>query len=170
VLQHVLDAAQASPLDEIVVVLGHAAHEIAAAVKIMGRARIAINPDFASGQSTSLRTGLRAADAGSSAAVFLLGDQPGVRVDAIGAVVDAWRGGSGPVVQASYAGRPSHPTLFDRSTWSELERAEGDEAARGVLARHSEWRVLVEVGGTPPDDLDTEEDYTRLRGEFEGGV
>jgi len=166
-LQHVVDAAQAAMLDEIVVVLGRAAKEIAATVRILGRARIAFNPDYESGQSASLRTGLRAADMDSGAAVLLLGDEPTVRTSVISAVVEAWRAGEGPVVQAAYKGRPAHPTLFDRSTWRELEEAQGDQGARGILSGHGEWRTLIEVGGEPPDDVDTQEDFDRLKAIFE---
>lgn len=165
-----LDTAHAASLDEVVVVLGHAAQEIIAALELPAGARITINPEYEMGQSTSLRTGLRAADPASSAALLLLGDQPRIRLDAIETVVGCWRDGGRPVVQASYTGRPSHPVLFARMTWAELERAEGDEGARGALAMHPEWLDLAEVGGAPPSDLDTEEDYERLRAVFERGA
>ncbi|MGH2556478.1 MAG: nucleotidyltransferase family protein [Actinomycetota bacterium] len=167
VLQHVLEALQATPVDEIVVVLGHRAHEIASAVPAAGRARFATNPDYAAGQSTSFHAGLRASSHRSEGAVILLGDQPEVRAEAVTAVVEAWRRGGGPAVQATYGGIPGHPMLFDRSVWPELERAEGDEGARGILAAHPEWLSLVEVGGSPPADIDTEEDYERLLTEFD---
>jgi molybdenum cofactor cytidylyltransferase len=163
----VLEALQASPVDEIVVVLGHRAHDIAAAVPAMGRARFATNPDYAAGQSTSFNAGLRAASHRSGAAVIVLGDQPEIGAGAVNAVVEAWRQGSGPAVQAAYGGTPGHPMLFDRSVWFELERAEGDEGARGIIAEHPEWLALVEVGGSPPRDIDTEDDYERLRADFE---
>jgi CTP:molybdopterin cytidylyltransferase MocA len=163
VLRHVLDAAVAGGLDEVVVVLGHVAREIVDAVPPTGRVRIASNPRYAEGQSTSLRTGLQAVDAESEAAVILLGDQPWVRPDAIAAVVRAFREGAGPVVQASYGGRPGHPTLLGRGVWEPVvAEAEGDEGARAILARHAEWVAAVEVGGTPPEDIDTEADYARL--------
>jgi molybdenum cofactor cytidylyltransferase len=168
VLQHVVEALQAAPLDEIVLVLGFRARDIAAAVPATGRARFAVNPDYAAGQSTSLRTGLRAASAESLAAVILLGDQPGISAQAVTAVIQAWRGGSGPAVQAAYGGVAGHPVLFDRSLWPELERSEGDEGARGVLTAHPGWRAVVEVGGSPPPDIDTEDDYARARAVFEG--
>jgi molybdenum cofactor cytidylyltransferase len=82
------------------------------------------------------------------------------------AVIEAWRTGSAPAVQATYQGLPGHPVLFDRSLWGELERARGDEGARGILATHPEWLNLVEVGGSPPPDIDTEEDYERVRALF----
>lgn len=168
VLQHVIDILQSSPVDEIVVVLGHRADEIAAAMPATGQARFAVNPDYAAGQSTSFRTGLRAASDRSQAGVILLGDQPGIRLDAVTAVIEAWRSGGAAAIQAAYGGMPGHPVLFDRSLWPELERTEGDEGARAILAANPQWRTLVEIGGEPPRDIDTEDDYVRARAEFEG--
>jgi molybdenum cofactor cytidylyltransferase len=161
VLRHVVEAALASPLDRVVVVLGHREGEVAAALPRDPRLRIVSNPQYRRGQSTSLRAGLRAAGE-AGAAVILLGDQPGVRAEAIEAVVRAWREGAGAVVQASYSGRAAHPTLLDRSVWEEVGEEAGDQGARDVLARHPEWRALVEVGGDPPPDIDTERDYEQV--------
>ena len=166
-LQYVVDVLEVAPVDEIVVVLGHHAGEIAAALATTDRTRMAVNADFAAGQSTSFRTGLRSASERSQAAVILLGDQPSIRMEVVAAVVDAWRGGSGPVVQAAYGDVPGHPVLFDRSLWPEIERGVGDEGARGILAAHPEWQTFIDVGGTPPRDIDTEEDYALVRAEFE---
>ena len=165
VLQHVVDAAAAAPLDEIVVVLGHAASDVAAAVALPATGCFVVNPDHASGQSTSLRAGLQAAPE-AAAAVILLGDQPGIRPDAIASVIEAWRTGHPRVVQASYGGTAAHPTLLDRAVWPQVERATGDQGARDVLQANPEWRSLVEVAGMPPDDIDTEEDYERIRATY----
>jgi molybdenum cofactor cytidylyltransferase len=167
VLQHVLDAAAASHLDQIVVVLGHGGRDVAARIRLPARTGIVLNRDYALGQSTSLRAGLQAAGLEATAAVILLGDQPGVRPEAIDAVVQAWRAGNGPVVRASYEGRPDHPTLFDRSVWTELIQIQGDEGARGVLEAHPEWRSTAEVGGRAPEDIDTEDDYARAKAAFD---
>jgi molybdenum cofactor cytidylyltransferase len=167
VLQHVVDAAAASTLDQVVVILGHAAQDVAAGIHLPAGAGVVLNPEFAEGQSSSLRAGLRAGGHEAAAAVILLGDQPGVRASAIEAVVQTWRAGAGPVVQASYGGRQGHPTLIDRSIWSELALARGDEGARGLLSAHPEWRSAAEVGGLPPEDIDTEEDYARVKAAFD---
>jgi molybdenum cofactor cytidylyltransferase len=166
VLQHVLDAAAASGLGQIVVVLGHAGRDIASRISLPARTGIVLNPEYAQGQSASLRSGLRALGPEVAAAVVLLGDQPGIRPEAIQAVVQAWRAGSEPVVRASYEGRPSHPMLFDRSAWVELVQIQGDEGARGLLEAHPEWRSTAEVGGSAPEDIDTEEDYARAKAAF----
>jgi molybdenum cofactor cytidylyltransferase len=167
IVLHVLTAALASPLDEVIVVLGHAAEDVAAVVPPNERLRLVVNPDFAEGQSTSLQAALRAADERSEAAVVLLGDQPGVRPEAVRAVVDAWSAGSGPLVQAAYEGRPGHPTVLGRSVWTEAADVEGDEGARSILARYPGLLTMVEVGGEPPDDVDTWADYERVRAAFE---
>ena len=100
--------------------------------------------------------------------MVLLGDQPGVEPGAIDAVIAAFRSGAGPVIQAAYSGRPAHPTLMARTVWAPLlAEIGGDEGARSALTRHPEWRSTVELGGEPPDDVDTEMDYERARGRFE---
>ena len=170
VLSHVLDTAVASPLDEVIVVLGPDADGVRSALgDAPTRVRFVTNPDHRKGQSTSLGVGLRSCDRTSAAAVVLLGDQPGVSPAAVAAVVAAFTeaGATVPeVVQASYGGRPAHPTLLARSIWDEVV-GEGDLGARGWIADHPDRRSLVELGGAPPADVDTPEDYERLRPSFE---
>ena len=143
-------------------VLGHAASEVATALRLPAGARIVVNPDFSEGQATSLRAGLLQLSSECRAAVILLGDQPGVAPEAVRAVIGAYEEGAGPVVQATYGGRPGHPVLFDRRVWPDVLAVEGDVGARDLLVQHPEWVTLVEVGGLPPPDVDTWEDYRRL--------
>ncbi len=162
--QHVIDATIAAGLDEVVVVLGHAAEEVKAGLELPPQARIVVNPEYEAGQSTSLRTGLGALGPDVKAAVVLLGDQPGIKANVIRSVVDAYRQSGGPVVRASYEGKPGHPVLFDRKLWSELQQVEGDRGARDLLAAHPEWVATVEVKGDPPGDVDDWDDYERVSG------
>lgn len=166
VLQRTVDAALAAPLDLVVVVIGAAAAETRAALSPNPRLLITLNPEYESGQASSLAAGLRALPAEAEAAVILLGDQPGVAVDAIRAVVDAFRERTGPIVQACYSGRPAHPTLLGRETWpGVLATVHGDAGARDYIRENAARRRLVEVGGRPPMDIDTETDYARIAAE-----
>jgi molybdenum cofactor cytidylyltransferase len=170
-LAHVLDRARAGGLDRVVLVLGHRAGDVLGALALPdgGAVTTVLNPRHAEGQATSLRAGLEAAGPDADAAVVLLGDQPAIRPEAVRAVLDAFERGAGPVVQASYGGRGAHPTLLARRVWPRvLDEIGGDRGAREALRRHPEWRTLVEVGGAVPDDVDTEEDYRRVRAAFEG--
>ena len=165
-LQHALDAAAASRLDEIVLVLGDRAAVVLAAIRLPSRlpVRVVVNEDPASGQSSSLRLGLRSADPRASAAAILLGDQPRVTGPLIDRVVAAFLGAGAPVVRPVYCGShqrgvPGHPVLVDRRIWPEVETLRGDEGMRGLLARKPEWLLEVPVEGEPPGDVDTPEDY-----------
>ncbi len=171
VIRHVCDAALRASVDDVVVVLGHDAEAVLAALpEADPRLRTVRNDRYREGQSTSFVAGIRAMPPKAAAALVLLGDQPEIRTEAIDAVVRRWRSAGGRVVQAAYRGSAAHPMLFDRSAWPELERATGDEGGRGVIADHPGWRTMVEVGGRPPRDIDTAEDYERIRTGFGGGA
>jgi molybdenum cofactor cytidylyltransferase len=171
ILQMVVERALEGPLDEVMVVLGHRAEEIGTVVPVHRRVRTVLNARYADGLSTSLDAGLHSATQDTEAAVVLLGDQPGVRPDAIAAVVDAFQRTGARAVQAGYGGRPAHPTLLARSIWPEVTAdLTGDAGAQAALRRHPDWRSLVEVGGRPPADVDTDEDYRRLQRSLLGGV
>jgi molybdenum cofactor cytidylyltransferase len=163
-LQHAVDAASEAGLDEILVVLGHEAGEVAAALSLPEAGRSVVNPNYVEGQSSSLRAGLLAVSVEARAAVVLLGDQPAISPAAIRAVVSTYEETGGPVVQAAYGGRPGHPVLFDRRIWPEIETVEGDVGARDILSVHPEWVTMVDVGGDPPLDVDTWGDYRRISG------
>jgi CTP:molybdopterin cytidylyltransferase MocA len=167
----VVDRALQSPLEEVVVVLGHRAEQIGSVLPVDPRVRSVFNPRFSDGLSTSLAAGLRAAGPAAEAAVILLGDQPGLRPDAVAAVIEAFRRTGASAVQTDYDGRPGHPTLLSRSVWAEvLEEVSGDSGAADVLRRHPEWRAMAEVGGVPPEDVDTTEDYERVQRRHLDGI
>ena len=161
-LQHVVDVLGETELDEVVVVLGHAASEISEALRLPPIARVALNPGFSTGQSSSLKAGLRAASDRTDAAMILLGDQPDVPSEAILAVRRAYLEIGGPVVRVKYRGQPGHPVLLDRSIWTEVMAPSGDRGAGPALERHPEWVTWVDVDLPPPLEVDTPHDYRVL--------
>jgi molybdenum cofactor cytidylyltransferase len=168
-LAHVLRNAAAANLDEVVLVLGHNATTIAGAVGDWGQ-RIVVNPDYAAGQSTSLRAGLAALDPRSEAAIVLLGDQPQVTRPIIDAITDTYRATGGPIVLPTYGGDRGNPVLFARLLFPELARLTGDEGARSLLATHAAEVVPIPVSDSPPPrDVDTEEDYAALVASWPAG-
>ncbi len=161
-LQHVIDRAEAAALDELVVVLGHAASEIEEAIELPRNARITVNSAFRSGQASSLRMGLESASPRARAALILLGDQPDLHGEAIAAVLELYRETGGPVVRAEYRGSPGHPVLLDRSVWAETSAGAGDHGAGPILARRPEWVVGAPIELPAPMEVDTSADYARL--------
>lgn len=157
-LQHVIDAVQDVRFGELIVVLGHAADEVAAAMRFSGGTAIVVNPDFASGQSSSLRVGLEELAPDAERAVILLGDQPRIEPDVIRAVAD----GPGPIRRAVYRGVPGHPVAFDRAVWPELMGIDGDRGARAVLDAAGDRVQRVDIDADVPTDVDTDADLVRL--------
>lgn len=126
-------------LDEIVVVAG--------AYELETDARLVTCPEWEQGPGASLRCGLEALVA--EAAVVVLADGPELSPQAIDRLVDAWRGGAGDVLAASYGGERGHPVVLGRAAW----RSVPDEGARALDP------VLVPCDDLgPPGDVDYPED------------
>jgi molybdenum cofactor cytidylyltransferase len=152
-VQHAIDAAVETGLDDIVVVLGHDAEAVRAVLRLPASGRAVVNHAFASGIASSLREGLRALDAGSNAAVVLLADQPGIAATHLRTLIEAFEHRASPIVRLRFRNGPG-PALLAREVWSEAERLEGDEGARALMERHPELVEDLDVGGEAPTDVD----------------
>ena len=150
------------PVDRVVVALGGAADAVLERVDL-GRAEPLVVEGWAAGMGHVLASTLAQAGDDWEAVVVLLGDQPLVPGGAVARVVEAWRSGAGPVVTATYGGRPGHPKLFDRRLLPDLLRLTGDTGARDLLATHPDRVHRVEVGDLGSDaDVDVEADLVRV--------
>jgi CTP:molybdopterin cytidylyltransferase MocA len=151
-----------APVNETIVVVGNEAKGLRGLCESYG-VRLAENPDWAEGISTSVKQGLAACSPGAVAAVVMLGDQPLVGARAVERLVEAHEGGAAVAV-ATYSGKRRNPALFTRGVWPMLEEElSGDEGARGFLKRHPEMVTEVPCDGVAdPTDVDTREDLRRL--------
>lgn len=161
-LQHVLDHARASRLDEVILVLGSRSELIAPAIERQGT-RMIVNPHFAQGQSTSLVAAIEALADDVDGALFLLGDQPGVTTDIIDAVLDGFDGDPRSIVMTDWQGQSGHPVLLGRGYFDQIRSSlTGDIGARPIIAENRDRIRLVPVAHPTPPDVDTEDDYARL--------
>ncbi len=155
----------ATSADAILVIVGHEFEKMTAALADFSNVKFIENPDFRGGLSTSVKAGL--AGSGSfDAAMFVLGDMPGLTSDAMNRVVEAYRASSSPLAAGMHAGRAVHPVIFRKDLWPELMQVTGDIGGREVLARHLGEAATVEM----PDpacvtDIDAPEDLTRSEGD-----
>ena len=149
-------------VDRVVVALGGAAGAVLERVEL-GRAEPLVVEGWAAGMGHVLASALARAADGWQAVVVLLGDQPLVTGAVVARVVEAWRSGAGPVVTATYQGRPGNPRLFDRRLLPDLLALAGDAGARDLVAAHPEWVHRVEAGDLGSDaDVDVEADLERV--------
>jgi len=114
------------------------------------------------GLSTSIRCGVRATTADTTAILVGLGDEPRVDPNVSRAIVRAWRESGRPIVVARYNGEIGHPVLFDVTVFAELSSLEGDRGARGVIQRSADRVAYVDMTTAPPLDVDEPNDLRRL--------
>jgi molybdenum cofactor cytidylyltransferase len=157
----VVRRAEASILDEVVVVVGHEAEAIRRHVALQ-RARFVEAPDFHEGCTSSIRAGLEALHPRSEGVVLILGDQPGIECEIIAAVVEGWRHFQTPIVRVSYRGRSGHPMLFTKELFGQLRVLHGDKGVWKLCDAHPKWVHEVEVDRPYPGDVNTWEDYSKL--------
>ena len=166
VLEHVLDAVAAGGLTDAVVVLGAEAAAVERGIAWRGERRV-VNDRPEDGLSSSLRVGLDAAvemrDA--DAVLVVLGDQPRLRPDVIGAVLTLAGSPSAAhaqFVRPRYADDPApNPVLVRRSAWALAAGLDGDRGLGPLLANRPELVVEVPVAGANPD-IDTPADLAAV--------
>ncbi len=161
-LAHVVDTALASLATPVIVVLGAFANECRAA--LAGKpVHLIENSNWADGQSTSMQAGLATLPKDTSAAIFLLADQPLISTEIVDAVVQHYWQTLAPVVWPEFEGRRGNPVLFDRRLFIEMQQIRGDVGARPVLLAHlSEAAALPVATPTILRDVDTPGDLERL--------
>ncbi len=159
---YAVDVARHSDVVETALVVGARAESVAAAAG--GRAtRVVHNPDWEQGLSTSVRAGVQALSEGADAALFMLADQPKVTSAVVDALLQRYYETLAPIVVATYGGRRGNPTLFDRCLWPELMEVAGDQGGRALIEKYRDVAQFVEVGEAAALDIDTPDDYRRLR-------
>jgi molybdenum cofactor cytidylyltransferase len=153
-LEHALAAV--AGITPRVVVLGHAADEIRAAVDF-GGARTVVCEDWAEGQAASLRCGI-AALGDVDAAVITLGDQPFITPEVVDAAIDQL--GDHEAVRATYGGAPGHPVVLRRRLLARAGELRGDVGFRDLLAGER-VRGFEAAHLCDPADIDTREELAR---------
>jgi molybdenum cofactor cytidylyltransferase len=156
-VQHAVDALVDAGVGEIVLVTGHDAVKVAAAVMLPDTGRIVYNPAFADGQATSLAAAIHALDDESEGAVVLMADQPGVTSEVVAALIERFRSSRMQIVRAAYRDGPG-PSLLSREIYGEAGHLHGDVGARVLAASHPEWVDDVPVNADVPQDVDLPED------------
>jgi molybdenum cofactor cytidylyltransferase len=158
-----LIALSGAGVDEVVVVLGHHAEAIEAAVRDFP-VTLARNPAPDDGQASSVRIGLAALAGKLDAVIVALADQPMVNAQDITALIGAFKKrGDASMVVPRVAGEPGNPVIFEaelRDQWLAGEvdggcrrwREGNPERVRWLDTDNQRYRV----------DIDTPEDMERF--------
>lgn len=164
-----LVALSGAGVDELVLVLGHHADAIEAAV---GQFPITIvrNPNPHQGQASSVRVGLQALSPGLDAAIVALADQPMIDAPDVVALIGAFkqRGGASMVVprvrtEGSDEALPGNPVIFDTALRDEWLAGKADAACRAWRLAHPERVRWFDTDNRRYRiDIDTPQDIERF--------
>ena len=158
---HAIDALREAGVGELIVVVGHDADVVEAALP--DDALIVRNPAYRDGQATSLAAALHAAAADSEAAVVLQADQPGVTAHDLRALIGGFRLARTQIARLRYLDGPG-PALLSREIYGQAGHLHGDAGARLLIASHPEWVHEVPVDRPAPPDIDTPDDLRSAGG------
>ncbi|HWS55920.1 MAG TPA: NTP transferase domain-containing protein, partial [Pyrinomonadaceae bacterium] len=162
-------ALRGAGVGEVVVVVGHRAEEVRAALAGVEGVRFALNDAAGSEMGVSVARGVGAVSGGAGALLVALVDQPAVPSAAVEAVVGAWRRTGARLVVPEWEGRGGHPVLIDLALREELLSVAPRRGLRALFDAHRA-EVLRVPAGSPfvARDMDTWEDYAALHREVFG--
>ncbi len=160
ILHHVIETALRARLSPLFLVVGAYADQIQQAAGDYP-VQIIPNPDWASGQASSIRAAVQALPTHIAAAVFMLGDQPRTPAELIDLLRQEYAASPHPILLPEAQGRIGNPTLFDRSTFTALTSITGDSGGRQLFSRFPPRKILWH---NPQvfQDIDTLDDYAQL--------
>ncbi len=162
----VVETALASTARPVLVVTGHQAAEVRAALAGLD-VTFCANPDYALGLSTSLKAGIRALPASCAGALVLLGDMPRITPVHLDALIAAFAPGTGAdIVVPTHQGQRGNPVLWSADFFAEIGQLDGDTGARHLLQQHADHVREVDLGTDAiAMDIDTPEALAKLKAE-----
>ncbi len=131
-VRSVVEATLATDLDPVIVVTGHDAGAVQAALDGLDVV-FAHNAEFATGQAGSLKTGIAAVPQGCAGAMILLGDMPDVSAEIINQLLDEFAG-EDCIIVPQHKGVRGNPVILGTGNFAELEKTSGDKGARNLLS------------------------------------
>jgi molybdenum cofactor cytidylyltransferase len=170
-VRHAAEAALASRARPILIVTGHAAPKVEAALADLDLILIA-NPDYRTGLSSSLKAGIRALPETVAGAVILLADMPRISGELIDRLIETFETPVEPplAVTPVRAGSIGNPVLIGRRLFDSVAHLEGDHGARRLI--EAAGPAVLEC---PVDDdaiaidIDTKDALSSLEGRPYGG-
>jgi len=166
-LAWVVEAALASELARVIVVLGHEAGSVEAALGSLvrdPRLSLVLNAGYREGMAGSLQAGLGEVKDDFAAVMFLLGDQPLVTAGIIDLLLRRFRESQKDICVPIQGERRGNPVIFGRRFYDLILGVRGDRGAREIIGTHPGDVLGVEIDGPPFFlDIDSAADVEQVR-------
>ena len=148
-----------SAVDEVIVVVGHRAEEVIKTI-VTKPVKLAVNPDYQQGMSTSIIAGLKLVDSGAWAVMLVLGDQPFVDSQTINRLIDEFHNHNKGIAIPTYQSMRGHPIIFALKYKEKLLELKGDIGGRQIIKDHPDdvLEITVDSEGVITD-INTRSDY-----------
>ena len=157
-VRHVAETMCDAGIDELTVVIGHQADQVAAALDQLP-VNLVFNPQFAAGQGHSVAAGITGLDDSVTDVVIALGDMPLVSVETLRQLIAAHQAcvdHQRRITLPSHAGKRGNPVIWGSAFFPELKQLRGDAGGRQVLQDHLAAHNQVEsTTSTIFQDIDT---------------
>ena len=158
-----VESALASEAKPVIVVTGHEATKVEAALNGLD-VHIMHNPNYTSGLSSSLKSGIAAVPANCDGAVVLLGDMPEIKASLIDRMIAAFSPADNRLICiATHGHRRGNPVLWARRFFPEIETLSGDVGAKELIRVHEDVVCEIEAGDAALRDIDTPDALAELR-------
>lgn len=156
--------------DHIVVILGHLAEQVQDLLASLDVA-VVINRRYKEGRASSVRAGAQSLKEGTEAVLVLSVDQPRPS-SVVRQIVQTHKSAGSLITIPAYHGKRGHPTVFAGQLIGEMVKVtEENLGLREIVTRHSNEVATVELDSPlVVEDLNTPEDYQRVRQMFFGAV
>jgi molybdenum cofactor cytidylyltransferase len=146
VVRHAVSAVLASAARPVIVVTGHKAQEVRAALSGLDVAFVA-SPQHRKGLAESLKAGLAALPRDIDGVLVAHGDMPGVTGADINRLISGFAPKEGrAIVVPVHGGKRGNPVLFAAHLIAEMREVEGDTGAKQVIGRHDDEVAEVDLG------------------------
>lgn len=163
ILEQTIDSYLNSTVSEVIVVVGNRAEEMVGLI-VSRPVKVAVNPAYHQGMSTSIVSGLGLVGDKSQAIMLALADQPFVDSHTINRLIEAFGGHNKGIAIPVCQGKQGHPVIFALKYKGELLGLKGDVGGREVIDRHPDdiLEVTVDCAGINID-IDTMSGYNLER-------
>ncbi len=161
-LQHSIEAAQASDAETVLVVLGANADIINQSMNTT--AEVVVNTDWKDGMASSIRCGLQSlvkVQPQTEAIVLMVADQPFVTTELLNRLMNMNRKEQHSIVASEYGTTFGTPVLFEKKYFPELMELAGDVGAKSLVRKYMKEAAFVPFP-QGEIDIDTVEDLKKL--------
>lgn len=136
-LEHLLEITCHPKIGSQLIVLGAGAEAISNHVGLKPEQTV-VNPDWESGQLSSIKAALKSIDSKPCDGVLLcLVDHPLISSALVGELVKSFYSSGKPIVLPTFHGKRGHPVIFSSTLFSELLNAPQNTGARSVVWKHA---------------------------------